>query len=164
MIIIILTGILALLLSSLGFVYRFYFSTKLENGYLSSFFKDLNNSFMYVVSIQLQQGELYLSILSTKSGNLFISIFSTISGSRLGSDKMARLTFRIVLGLWLLMTVVLINLYTGTITSYLTVTKLEPIATTLEDLVNHYEQRHKKCMLTMQKGHPLMYKLRVSWI
>lgn len=39
-----------------------------------------------------------------------------------------------MLGLWLLMMVVLINAYTGTLISYLTVPKLEAIPNSLEEL------------------------------
>jgi len=38
---------------------------------------------------------------------------------------------------------------------------LEPIANTPEELVNLFEYRRGKCMITMQKGHPLMKVIRV---
>ena len=62
---------------------------------------------------------------------------------------MAHLTFRLVLGFWLLMTVVLINAYTSTLTSFLTVVKLEPIPDTLEEMVAYYEEKNDKCLLTI---------------
>ena len=77
---------------------------------------------------------------------------------------MARLTFRLSCGIWLLMVVVLINSYSGTLISYLTTNKLEPIATTLEEIVGLYEQRNRKCMIAMEKGHPLIHKFDVSLI
>ena len=75
---------------------------------------------------------------------------------------MAHLTFRLVLGFWLLMTVVLINAYTSTLTSFLTVVKLEPIPDTLEEMVAYYEENNDKCLLTMQQGHPLILRFNVT--
>ena len=72
---------------------------------------------------------------------------------------MARLIFRIMLALWLLMTVVLIDAYTGTLISFLTTIKHEPIPNTLEEVVN--SNYNKECLLTMQKGHTLMQKFHV---
>ena len=80
----------------------------------------------------------------------------------MASDQIARLSFRLVVGLWLLMTVILVNLYTSTITSYLTAVKLERNANTLEELLTLHEQRRGKCLITMQKGHPILRNFRVS--
>lgn len=58
------------------------------------------------------------------------------------------------------MTVVLINAYTGTLTSFLTTVKHEPIPNTLEEVVTR--NINKECLLTMQKGHTLMQKFHVD--
>lgn len=46
----------------------------------------------------------------------------------------SRPSLYLMVGLWCLMAVVLTNAYTSTLTSYLTVPKLEPIVNTLEEL------------------------------
>ena len=50
-------------------------------------------------------------------------------------------------GLWLLMMIIMINLFTSTLTSYMTVIKLKPIPNTLEELAASNEYR-----ITMEKG------------
>lgn len=65
-----------------------------------------------------------------------------------------------MLGLWLLMMVILTNLYMSTLTSYLTVIKLKPIPNSMEDLAFNYEHQDE-CLLTMQKGHLLLQTFSV---
>ena len=52
-----------------------------------------------------------------------------------------------MLGLWLLMTVILANLYMSTITSFMTVVKLEPIPNSLEELTFNYDESGKECLV-----------------
>ncbi len=52
-----------------------------------------------------------------------------------------RLSLHIVLGIWFLMMVVLINAYTGVLTSYMTVPKLKPIPQSLEQLATMKEYK-----------------------
>ena len=52
-----------------------------------------------------------------------------------------RLSLRIFLGIWFLMMVVLINAYTGVLTSYMTVPKLKPIPQSLEQLATMKEYK-----------------------
>ena len=66
-----------------------------------------------------------------------------------------------MLALWLLMTVVLSNLYMGTVTSYLTVNKLKPIPNSLEELTADLDKLSQKCLLTMGKDHPVRKMLSV---
>jgi len=66
-----------------------------------------------------------------------------------------------MLALWLLMTVVLSNLYMGTVTSYLTVNKLKPIPNSLEELTADFDEYPQKCLLTMGKDHPVRKLLSV---
>ena len=47
-----------------------------------------------------------------------------------------KLSLRILMAIWLLMTLILVNSYTGNLISYLTVSKLNPIANSYEDLAN----------------------------
>lgn len=47
--------------------------------------------------------------------------------------------FRLMLGLWCLTMVVLVNAYTGTLMSYLTVPKLKPIVNTLAELADRHD-------------------------
>jgi Ligand-gated ion channel len=47
-----------------------------------------------------------------------------------------KLSLRILMAIWLLMTLILVNSYTGNLISYLTVSKLNPIANSHEDLAD----------------------------
>lgn len=51
-----------------------------------------------------------------------------------GNVNGIRLSFRILVGVWLLIATVLVNSYSGTIVSYLTVPKIKPSINTFEDL------------------------------
>jgi len=73
-----------------------------------------------------------------------------------------RLSLRLMLGLWLLMMVILANLYMSTITSFMTVVKLEPIPNSLEELTFNYDESGKECLVTMQKDHPVLKIISVS--
>ncbi|XP_046649955.1 ionotropic receptor 93a-like isoform X1 [Daphnia pulicaria] len=53
----------------------------------------------------------------------------------------ANISLRLVAGVWCLTMVVLVNAYTGTLMSYLTVPKLRPIVNTLEELAASSETR-----------------------
>ncbi len=48
----------------------------------------------------------------------------------------------------------------STLTSYLTVLKLEPIPNSLEELVYNYNHK-EECLITMQKGHYVLSKFYV---
>jgi hypothetical protein len=52
-----------------------------------------------------------------------------------------RLNIRIPIALWCLVAVVICNAYSGTLTSFLTVTKMKPIINSLEELASsdHYK-------------------------
>ena len=54
------------------------------------------------------------------------------SGNHLSSKE--KFSLRLAVGLWCLTMIVLVNAYSGTLTSYLTVPKLEPIVNTLAEL------------------------------
>lgn len=45
-----------------------------------------------------------------------------------------RCSFKVLVGVWLLLTTVLVNSYSGTVISYLTVPKMKPPIETFEDL------------------------------
>ena len=49
----------------------------------------------------------------------------------------AKTSFKILVGIWLLCMVVLVNAYSGVLTSLLTVSKLGPIVNTLQELVEN---------------------------
>lgn len=53
-----------------------------------------------------------------------------------GGIAIARLSFRILVGAWLLIAMVLVNSYSGTVISYLTVPKMKPPINNLEDLAS----------------------------
>ena len=57
--------------------------------------------------------------------------FVLISGGYLPNKK---LSVRVLTGMWCLMAVVLINSYTGNLTSYLSIPKLNPIPNSFEEL------------------------------
>ena len=59
----------------------------------------------------------------------------------------ARLSLRIMLGLWLLMMIVLVNSYTGVLTSYMAIPKLNPIPQSLEEFAASKEYK-----VSMQKN------------
>ena len=69
----------------------------------------------------------------------------------------SRLSLRIVLGFWLLMMIVLINAYTGVLTSLLTVPKLKPIPQSLEELAAMKDYR-----VTINKNHLLAIAFLVN--
>ncbi|XP_046452808.1 glutamate receptor ionotropic, delta-2-like [Daphnia pulex] len=73
-----------------------------------------------------------LSIWQTAScyAIFVINIIANQGGSVPGS----RLSFRILMGAWLLAAMVLVNSYSGTVVSYLTAPKMMPSINTLEDL------------------------------
>lgn len=51
-----------------------------------------------------------------------------------GNIAVIRFSFRILVGGWLLVATVLVNSYSGTVVSYLTVPKMKPPINTFEDL------------------------------
>jgi ionotropic glutamate receptor len=53
-----------------------------------------------------------------------------------GGIAIARLSFRILVGAWLLIAMVLVNSYSGTVISYLTVPKMKQPINNLEDLAS----------------------------
>ena len=67
-----------------------------------------------------------------------------------------------MLGLWLLMTVVLANLYMSTVTSFMTVVKLKPIPNSLEELTDSFDGKAQECLVTFQKGQPWLNTISVS--
>ena len=58
----------------------------------------------------------------------------------------------------------MVNLYTSTLTSFLTAVKLEPIPNSLEELVSFFEQGKIRddCLITMQRGNQILLKLNVK--
>ena len=58
-----------------------------------------------------------------------------------GTHAKTRTSFKILTAIWLLSIVVLINAYSGVLTSLLTVTKLKPIAHTMKDVAESKELR-----------------------
>ena len=87
------------------------------------------------------------------------SFFQGSNPSQIGITR--RFILRLMLALWLLMTVVLSNLYMGTVTSYLTVNKLKPIPNSLEELTADFDDYPRDCLLTMGKDHPVRKMLSV---
>ena len=65
----------------------------------------------------------------------------------------------IAVGVWLLMTVVLVNAYAGTLLSFLSVMKLEPAISSLDELA-----KSKTCQLIAQAGADLTNNLLVRTI
>jgi len=62
----------------------------------------------------------------------------------------------IAVGVWLLMTVVLVNAYLGTLLSFLSVMKLEPAISSLDELA-----KSKTCQLIVQAGTDLTNNLLI---
>jgi len=141
--------------SILIFLYRLWrkdFDLPLEENTFGSFWKILMNATTYAMSILVQQGKKAIVISNMYlRKTLWISITANLLN---GGVLLSRFSLRLMLGLWLLMTIIFINLYTSTLTSYLTVTKLKPVPASLEELAASFDQQ--TCLLTMQKGHPLV--------
>ncbi len=53
-----------------------------------------------------------------------------------GNVAVAHFSFRILVGVWILIATVLVNSYSGTVVSYLTVPKMKPPINTFEDLAD----------------------------
>jgi len=81
-----------------------------------------------------------------------------IKGSS-GTHARTRTSFKILTGIWLLSMVVLINAYSGVLTSLLTATKLNPIAKTMKDIAESKDLR-----LTTEKNFFLQERFLVSFI
>ncbi len=74
--------------------------------------------------------------------------FATIGSS--GSHTRDRSSYRILTAIWLLSMVVLINGYSGVLTSYLTIPKLNPIVNTIKEVAERKELR-----VTVEKNVPI---------
>ena len=117
---------------------------------------------MYVIAIFTQHGTHNSMLLPS-----IVFIFPTIAGAdprRIGIKKSSSL--RLMLGLWLLMTVVLANLYMSTVTSFMTVVKLKPIPNSLEELTDSFDAKAQECLVTFQKGQPWLntISVRITYI
>ena len=53
---------------------------------------------------------------------------------------LVKISVRIMIGLWLLMMVVMVNAYGGTLTSFLTAPQFEPTVDTLEQVIDRKKQ------------------------
>ena len=67
--------------------------------------------------------------------------FSNPKKGTAGTHAKTRTSFKIMTGIWLLSLVVLINAYSGVLTSLLAGTELQPIAQTLKDVAESKELR-----------------------
>ncbi len=85
-----------------------------------------------------------------------------LEGNRLqiGHVIMSRLSIRLMVGLWLLVTIILMNLYGSTLASYLTLTKMKPIPNSFEELAENYH--NQKCLITLQRGHFVLEMFKVK--
>ena len=78
---------------------------------------------------------LYFSSLKTRNFQFYYTNYLFLFLSKGNSNRGSlRLSFRILVGAWLWVALVLVNCYSCTITSYLTVPKMKPSINTLEDL------------------------------
>jgi ionotropic glutamate receptor len=73
-----------------------------------------------------------------------------------GTHARTRTSFKLLTGIWLLSMVVLVNAYSGVLTSLLTVPKLKPIARTLKDVADN-----KELKVTVEKNGVFDVKLLV---
>lgn len=94
-----------------------------------SFMDDIYHHTMYALTVICGQG----NIASTLYQFGMKLLFDPFPKGNNISPK-TKFSLRLVAGLWCLMMVVLVNAYTGTLMSYLTVPKLRPIVNTLEEL------------------------------
>lgn len=100
----------------------------------------------YTLTILLVQGimDSHYELQTILSARILINFHVNELGNSSPSSK--KFSLRVMVGLWLLMMVVVINAYTGTLTSFLTVPKLETTIDTFEQLI----ARNKK--LITEKG------------
>lgn len=92
--------------------------------------KILSDNFLYVIAITANQGRRVQSY----NNNLPIFSYCRVLLKGQMATGISRLSLRIMLGFWLLMMIVLINAYTGTLTSQMTAPKFKPIPQSLEEL------------------------------
>ncbi len=124
--------VLVVLLSLFSGVYLKYF-TNSDNDNLPSaddmtMLGRVSSYSIYVVNILTNQGKVFITICFSLRpyDNLFLEGNMVPGG---------RFSFRILVGVWLLIATVLVNSYSGTVISYLTVPKMKPPINTFEDLV-----------------------------
>ena len=82
----------------------------------------------------------------------FIDFIHLFDLSKIGKyiPYSTRLSLRILLGTWLLIVIVLYNVYTTTLTSYMTVPRFKQIPNSLEELAVSINQQHRECKLTLE--------------
>lgn len=103
----------------------------------------ISNQVEYVIRITTNQGKIFspIKLYNFQSKyKLCININLVTKGNN-GSHTRDRSSYKILAGLWLLSMIVLINGYSGVLTSFLTIPKLNPIANTLQDVAESNELR-----------------------
>ena len=84
-----------------------------------------------LITVQFIQTDFNYNLI-IKQNNFYVLIYIFVGYS---TNLRSRASY-IAVGVWCLMAVVLANAYAGTLFSFLTVTKLEPIVNSLEELAN----------------------------
>ncbi|KAI9566014.1 hypothetical protein GHT06_009813 [Daphnia sinensis] len=102
-------------------------------GFMSFFSKFSLEMDDFIAEHRQESEQTQTRTLSQYAGSYFVYVLNIITNQ--GGNVMAtRLSFRILVGVWLLIATVLVNSYSGTIVSYLTVPKIKPSINTFEDL------------------------------
>ncbi|XP_057369973.1 glutamate receptor ionotropic, delta-1-like [Daphnia carinata] len=102
-------------------------------GFMSFFSKFSLKMDNNVAGHRRESGQTQTMTLSFYAGSYFIYVLNIVTNQG-GNVNATRLSFRILVGVWLLIATVLVNSYSGTIVSYLTVPKIKPSINTFEDL------------------------------
>ena len=96
-------------------------------------FGHFGSNVSYVITIITSQGNFWINrSWHAISPTVYLN-FDLLSGNYLPNKK---LSVRMLTGIWCLMAVVLINSYTGNLTSYLSVPRLNPIPNSFDELAD----------------------------
>ncbi len=118
-----------------------------EEGSNVSLLAIINRRILYCVSISSGRsgsGKLITIlhfIFITYSLLIFIFYINNIIGNYFILPQNSRFPARLVVGLWLLMSVIIGCMYTTSLTSFLTVTKFKPIVSSFHDLANNSDYK-----------------------
>lgn len=107
----------------------------------------LNQHSIYVMTVITGQG-LKKSIIYT------LLLYQYYSHKCIGNSitQKSSAVFRIMVGLWCLMMVVVVNAYTGTLTSLLTATQLEPIINSWKELAANGIKQNRQVTIDMNSA------------
>lgn len=87
---------------------------------------------MYIVNTMTNQGFIRFIRIVKKNGSILNFLISSLKGNSVPGARF--FSSQMLIGMWLLIATVLVNSYSSTIISYLTVPRMKPPINTFEDL------------------------------